>query len=521
MVQENPRATTRSGEFLRRMRAYIPDWNLQTWLTSLAALATILGFALALFSGSLALFLNAPIPDARPSPVRPFPDARPSPVRPFPDASIPDDGRSHVPWGKDALVSEFVENTRRIVQDLMVSLEEEPGGLFDSSVLQSRQRLALLADQVETVARRWKDETYGDLDDAEYEFLRVLGVKLDELSKLSESSPVTPDVVDGALADVSKAVDDLSAVRAYPIVLDYTPLFVLADGGGIDDAVHVKVAGSSLTSGDPYLTIGNDGNNRCESLDRSSPAADDVLTFQCGGNLFPAGDAKGFQTGTLRVYREPDLLGSEPVEYSYSISIKVVPNVMGWATLSVAKQQQTERQFKSQGFSDRNAHCAGSYERSFQFNASDGWEIDMSSIDTTCIDVSSRSSCNGLRNITGHSFYYSCTIANAGTCGPFWRDGRGSCRGVVNWEEVRDVDQPDEELEAELRWDGEERIELPEGTRSVQGAIDGIDGIRRTFTDTGVSDSWFNVDVNLADRYVVIRPADLDAAMQRRTSGTE
>ena len=52
MVQENPRATTRSGEFLRRMRARVPDWNLQTWLASLAALATILGFALTLFSGN-------------------------------------------------------------------------------------------------------------------------------------------------------------------------------------------------------------------------------------------------------------------------------------------------------------------------------------------------------------------------------------------------------------------------------------------------------------------------------------
>ena len=345
----------------------------------------------------------------------------------------------------------------------------------------------------------------------EYESLRVLGVKLDELS---ESSSVTPDVVDDALADMSKAISDLSAVGVYPIVRGYTPLFVLADGGGSDDAVHVEVAGSSLTSGDPYLTIGN---NRCE---RSGPAADGALAFLCGRNLFPAGadDAKDFQTGTLRVYREP-------VEYSYSISIKVVPDVMGQATLSVAKEQRTERQSRSQGFSDRNAHCADPYERLFQFNASDGWEIAPSSIDVTCLDVSSRSTCNEApRNVTGRSFYHSCMIANAGRCGPFGipRDGRGSCRGVVNWEEVRNVDQPDEELEAEeLRWGGEERIELPEGTRSVQGAIDGIDGIRRTFESTGVSDSWFDVDVSLADRYVVIRPVELDAAMQRGTSGTE
>ena len=469
MVQKNPRATTRSGEFLRRMRAHVPGWKLKP----LSQLAAILGVPIALLT-----FFSS--------------ECR---------SSVPPRG------------PEFTKKTKDVVQNLTVSLEKT-GGLFDSSVLQSRQRLELLADQVETVTK--------DLDDAEYESLRVLRVKLDELS---ESSPVTPDVVDGALADVSKAIGDLSAVRAYPIVISYTPLFVIAGGGGSDGAVHVEVAGSSLTSGDPYLTIGNDRNNRCE---RSSPAADDVLAFRCGGDLFPEGGA--FQTGRLRVYREPGfferLLGSGPVEYSYSISIRVVPDVMGRATLSVTRQQ-AERQSKSQDFSDRNAHCASSYDKPFQFNASDGWEIDQPSIDVSCLDVSSQSTCNeSPHNVTGRSFYHSCKIANAGKCGPFGivLDRRGSCRGVVNWEEVRDVDLPGVELETELRWGGEKRIELPEETNSVQGAIDGIDGILRTFgstTDTGVSDSWFDVDVNLADRYVVIRPAELDASMQRGTSGAE
>lgn len=485
MVQENPRATTQSGEFLRRMRAHISDWDLKAWLASLAALTAILAFPLKFFSGDD----NSSVP----------------PVVSLERAP----GGQHMAVLSDSAY--FLAYSMSLAQSMIVSLEEA-GGLFDSSVLQSRQRLELLADQVETVTE--------DLDDAEYESLRVLAGKLNELS---ESLPVTPDDVDDAWADVSKVIGDLSAVRAYPIVLGYTPLFVIA-GGGSDDAVRVEVTGFSLTSGDPSLTIGNDrDNNRC---DRSRPATDGVLAFLCGGNLFPEGDA--FQTGILRVYREPGfferLLGSGPVEYSYSISIRVVPDVMGRATLSVTRQQ-AERQSKSQGFSDRNAHCADPYERLFQFNASNGWEIDQSSIDVTCLDVSSMSTCNEHpRDVTGRSFYHSCMIANAGKCVPFGivRDGRGSCRGVVHWEEVRDVDLPGEELEVELRWGREERIELPEGTRSVQGAIVGIDGIHRTFGSTiDITDSWFDVDVNLEDRYVVIRSAELDAAMWQGTPGAE
>ena len=130
------------------MRTYIPDWNLPTWLASLAALVTIMGFALALFSGNLMPIPGAPIPGA------------PIPGAPIPGAPISNDGRSHVPWGKDTPVSEFVENIREIAQGLIAALESAPGSLFDSSVLQSRQRLELLADQVKTVARRWTDETY-------------------------------------------------------------------------------------------------------------------------------------------------------------------------------------------------------------------------------------------------------------------------------------------------------------------------------------------------------------------------
>lgn len=99
------------------------------------------------------------------------------------------------------------------------------------------------------------------------------------------------------------------------------------------------------------------------------------------------------------------------------------------------------RQFRTERFRQRNGHCTEPTYPLFSFYASEGWTIDRASVEETC-DKSSRSTCNGLRDVTEHSFNYSCTVANSGFCiSPFVRDGRGSCWGEIKWTEQRVIDQ--------------------------------------------------------------------------------
>ena len=394
------------------------------------------------------------------------------------------------PW---LLVSDFVESTEAGVQELADSLEV----VVDSSTLRSRQRLELLSEQVKVVAKPWTGEDYVDVDDAESKFLRVLREKIDELR--GGSSEVTPAAVDEALAGV---YDDLSGVSEYPIVLGYTPLFVLGSGGGNDGGgVRFEVMGASLASDEPSLTIDDKPCERGRITDVS-------LVFLCDRNLFSARDAIDSRAGTLRLSRE----------HSYNISINVIPEIMGRVRLAVTTLRTTlERQFRTEGFRQRNSHCEGPTHPIFPFNASDGWTIDRTSVDVRC-HSSSRSTCNGLRDVTERSFNYSCTVANNGACTRFFSvDGRGSCWGEITWMEHRGVDQQsDSVLEVELRWGTEERIELPDGTTDVQLATDRADGFREMFPgpDGEVSDPWFDVEVDPQRRYVDITPVELDVAMR-------
>ena len=391
------------------------------------------------------------------------------------------------PW---LLVSDFVESTEAGVQELTDSLE-----VVDSSTLRSRQRLELLAEQVEVVAEPWMGQAYEDVDEAESKFLRVLGEKIEELrgGLLLE---VTPAAVDEALAGV---YDDLSGVSAYPIVLGYTPLFVLGSGDG--DEVRVEVTGASLASNEPSLTVDEKPCERGRTTDVS-------FVFLCDRNLFVARDIMYSRAGILRVSRE----------HSYNISINVIPEVMGRVRLAVTTLETTlERQFRTEGFRHRNGHCAGPTHPLFPFNASDGWTIDRTSVDVRC-SQSSRSTCNGLRDVTESSFRYSCTVANNGTCTLFSRDGRGSCWGEVTWTEQKGVDQQsDSVLEVELEWGTEERIDLPDRTKRVQFTTDRADGFREVFQspDDEVSDPWFDVDIDPQHRYVDIKSVELDVAMHR------
>ena len=447
------------------MPSEIRRWNLRTWVASLGAVAAIVAAVYTVLG--------------RPSP-------SPSP--------------SSQPVSVDTPVSEFVESTEAGVQELTDAL-----AVVDSSTLQSRRRLELLAEHVEVVAGQWTGEVYGDVDDAESEFLRVLREKLDELRSLPE---VTPAAVEEVLANVYDDLDDLSG--AYPIVLGYTPLFVLGSGSD-GDGIRVEVMGVSLDSSEPSLTID-------EQLCERDRTTDVRLVFLCDRNLFVARDAMYSRAGTLRVYQElgfiGTLFGSEPPEHSYDLSINVIPEVMGRVRLTVTTLETTlERQFRTEGFRHRNGHCTGPAHPLFPFNASDGWTIDRTSVDVSC-SQSSRSTCNGLRDVTESSFKYSCTVANNGRCTPFSRDGRGSCWGEIKWTEQRGVDeQSDSVLEVELGWGTGERIELPDGTRNVQFVTDRADGFQGP--DGEVPDPWFDVDVDPQRRYVDITPVELDVAMRR------
>ena len=131
-----------------------------------------------------------------------------------------------------------------------------------------------------------------------------------------------------------------------------------------------------------------------------------------------------------------------------------------------AQQAKLERQFRTEGFRQRNGHCTEPTYPLFSFYASDGWTIDRASVEVRCHE-SSESTCNGVRDVTERSFNYSCTVANSGFCiPPFVRDGRGACWGEIKWTEQRVIGQQSDSRAGESNCDEATMDEsnCPEGT---------------------------------------------------------
>ena len=417
-------------------------------------------------------------------------------------------------FGANMAVSNVVQNLRDTIEGIITSLEMSVG----NSLFSSRQHLELLLSQVEISADGLLEKSFDELDSTRQQFFVDVKNQLDALSRLEE---VTAKHVEQTTAALSHAIVNLPLAKTYPIVLKYDPLYVPSGGPPNNDNIIVGISGVLLSSHEPFLVINS---QRCER----SGKIDTSLTFLCNKNLFLAEDRLETITGKLYVYEKlgfwDAIFGSDPKEYNYDISINVIPTRLGKAVTSVTTQSTTlRRESRSQDFGHRNNHCQGSIHLVFPFNAKERWKIDPASIRASCRN-SRRSSCNGVRNITEHSFGYSCSIANSGTCGPtlpfgrgrLWRDARGSCGGSVEWQEVKATESLAETVldAVDLEWGKDNTIRLPDGTRSIQISVDKVDGTRRVVTNSEESDPWFDVEVNLENRLVVIRPAQLGEAMQ-------
>lgn len=411
-----------------------------------------------------------------------------------------------VPIAASVVVSDFVQTTKESILDVIDSLEGSAG----NSMFRARQHLELLIDQIEMIAENSIELTFSELNSAERQFFESVQIHLDSLNNMSET---TASEVEQIATILSNGLRGLPLAATYPIVSGYYPLFVRSEGATNDDTIRVQISGVLLSNHEPSLLIESIPCDISEKIDTR-------LVFLCDKRLFSAPETVKTVSGKLVVYEKlsfiKSIFGFDSKSYDYNIGINVIPLALGTATITVTTVSSTpERNERSAPFSYRNNHCRGSRDQLFEFNVTKDWIIDQASVTASCRS-SSRSSCNGLRNITASSFGYLCSIANSGYCGPFWRDGRGSCSGSVSWEEVRTPENLDDITldSVELFWGRDQAIVLPAGVRSIRIAIEKVDGTRRIVTASEVRDPWFDVKVDLRNRNVIIQPEVLRRAMR-------
>ena len=104
--------------------------------------------------------------------------------------------------------------------------------------------------------------------------------------------------------------------------------------------------------------------------------------------------------------------------------------------MPIPEKRMIERK-RELSFYDRNDHCAATRQVYWDVTADEGWKIDVTSIEPIVTVKSSNSSFGGVLTPTESGFKLSGKISNSGTCGPFWKDGRGALGVTVSFTEFK------------------------------------------------------------------------------------
>jgi hypothetical protein len=380
-----------------------------------------------------------------------------------------------------------------------------------------RQQGEVLLSQLDTIATGQREKTFAQLNATEQKSFLDIKTTVDQLARLER---LTAADVQRTTNSVGTAMANLPLGKSTPRVIDYGPAYVVASraGGGPSSQI-VTISGMTLGEGTPKL--------RMKSVDCALLAKTEIaIKFSCPSQGWTTNGRVDTVSGELQVFQKRGwiawLLRAKPAARPYKLSVFLVPSALGTYKLAVTRKvTTTETKVRSQDFRADNGHCDGDREALFPFNATPGWTIDTASIKPNC-DSSSKSSCEGLRNVTANSFGFMGVVRNSGNCVRIFHqivsyDARGNVRGNVTWSETRPVETMVTEPASSgaLEWGKSLQLQLPSGVQSTSLTIDQVDGKRIIVTGNDSSQDWYTVQSDPTTSFMIVSPRSLDQAMAR------
>lgn len=406
-----------------------------------------------------------------------------------------------------ASVSGVIDGMRKAATDVIKAADDS----VSVNAFRVRQQMEILLGQLDLLSTGVIDKTFAELNATERKTFADLNASL---ARLADLERVTADDAAELTREASVAIGNLPFAKETPRVTGFTPAYVRSGAGS---TVRVAATGFLLGNGTPTFEVAR---RACKLLTKTETRVE----FGCPATLFRATNEVAPVTGELTVYEKPtwwqqlkSWFQASPLPRRYTLSVFAVPPRMGTYSVSaIASDSVVETKQRSQDFSHANDHCEGNRDIQFPFNVTPNWEIVTASISPNCTS-SSKSRCQGLRDVSDKSFGYMVSVRNSGTCGPAWKDGRGSVRGTVSWTETRSMptDQTVELPDGELSWGRATRIALPANTKAAVLTINQIDGTKSVVTNTSGDLPWARVQLDLPTRSLIITPRTLDAALSR------
>ncbi len=395
-------------------------------------------------------------------------------------------------------INEIVNN-----MDFMVSKNE-----FDI-----RQSLLIVTNNLDYILDKNINKTFEKLSETQRETLISINNVLSEFEKTSEK---TLEKVEQIIDKANIFASSLPRGKRQPVITGITPSYY---GNSFQRDVPVTIKGAFLSRGNPHITI--DG---IIYTTEKGTKIDNTLEFLLPLDQYNDSSKINLFSLKLTVYKK-GFFRQKPVQYN--IGIFLVPNQLGTYKL-YTRMNEEERIIseRKQDFRETNAHCKGARDVVWKFNSQSGsWKIDMNSINDRA-NISSKSSYNGLSNVTENGFRITGRVANNGDCitvrvPPFGRqtiarDGRGSINGTVSWKEYIIVEKTSDfklTTEGNLYWGQDVSFILPNNFHSYKLVITQIDGTVKEITSSS-NEKWYRVIHSTSNRDLLIKPRDLDSAIK-------
>lgn len=361
----------------------------------------------------------------------------------------------------------------------------------------------MLMQNLDIMANDFRGKVFSDLNQAQQSALNNLLVVSRETTRDLKANI---GALDAAVRTAGAEISRIPGVSKRPLVSSYAPGFILTNAEG---PLTVSFAGSLLNTESVTLKLGA---NDCQQI----ASTENTLRFSCQTGPLAAESGKWLHGDLSLTPRKPWYeFWRERKTYTYKVAVGLVQAEMGTYVVDATTQVNGEeriRRSESNGY--RNDHCRGGHTVVWTFTpVRAGCNIDVTSVNASA-NTTSNSTWEGVINKGPGGFQVRGTVRNSGSCGPFYRDARGSINASASWVDVcpTTTEAAIVPVTGSLKWTAQEAIQLPPNTIRFIVKVKLRDGSQQVVSGAG-SYPWFVVEFNQATKLLVIRPRPIDEAL--------
>lgn len=361
----------------------------------------------------------------------------------------------------------------------------------------------ILVQNLDIMAKELSGKVFSDLNTSQQlAFSNATALLSQTNSDLKERIADVNSVISGLGSEISR----LPFASKRPLLKGYSPSYILNN----DAAYDVTLDGSLLNTDEIDLSFG-------AVICGKTSSVENTVRFSCPAEIFKDTENR-WVTGTLKLLQKKawyNVFGKDKT-FEYSLGIMAIQEKFGEYKLLVTERVDSNKKVpRSHNNQHKNSHCQGGSSKVWTYRPSNGCTIDTSSAKIASRSVSSKSSLEGIVNLSSNGFQIRGIVRNNGSCGPFGvpKDGRGRISVSAAWVDIcpakKLVSLPAKQ--GALAWGNDIAFDLPENYTKFSLEITQLDGTKKIVNNTEAHE-WFTTQFDAGGKQIIFKPRKIEDA---------